>query len=227
MPPESQGPSSSHQPPNHLPPSVMPPINMTPPPDSQLSTNEDLLEPDEQELAVVRRHPIGIFGIYLETLIGLLVVTGLLFAVAPDFFNGLSSQAYQIMVAVIVLGLAILVFFLFVATYVYRQCRLLITNRSLVQILQKSLFIRKVSRLSFSNVEDVTAEQRGILASILNYGTLLIQTAGTEDNFEFKYCPRPNRYADQIIEARQRYARSLEEEHEAELAQHLHDMGLS
>jgi uncharacterized membrane protein YdbT with pleckstrin-like domain len=91
----------------------------------------------------------------------------------------------------------------------------------LVQIIQKSLFIRKISRLSFSNVEDVTAEQRGILASIFNYGTLLIQTAGTEDNFEFKYCPTPNKYADEIIEARQRYARSLEEEHEAEMAAHL------
>ena len=31
------------------------------------------------------------------------------------------------------------------------------------------------------------------------------------ENFTFPYCPRPNYYADQIIEARQRYARSLEE----------------
>jgi hypothetical protein len=62
---------------------------------------------------------------------------------------------------------------------------------------------------------------------MFNYGTLEIQTAGTEDNFVFPFCPTPNKYADQIIEARQNYARSLEEEHEAELAQHLHDMGLN
>ena len=201
----------------------MPPINM-----SQLpQVSEDLLEPGEQLVVVVKKHPIGIVGIYLEALVGLLVVFGLFLAIAPDFFNGLSNQAYKILVGVIIFGLAILVFFLFVATYVYRQSRLLVTDRSLVQILQKSLFIRKISRLSMSNVEDVTAEERGILSTILNYGTIVVQTAGTLDNFIFPYCPNPAKYADQIIEARQRYARSLEEEHEEQLAQHLHDMGLT
>ena len=214
-------PNSPH--PAHLPPSVMPPINM-----SQLpQVSEDLLEPGEQLVVVVKKHPIGIVGIYLEALVGLLVVFGLFLAIAPDFFNGLSNQAYKILVGVIIFGLAILVFFLFVATYVYRQSRLLVTDRSLVQILQKSLFIRKISRLSMSNVEDVTAEERGILSTILNYGTIVVQTAGTLDNFIFPYCPNPAKYADQIIEARQRYARSLEEEHEEQLAQHLHDMGLT
>jgi len=203
----------------------MPPINMTQP--SGLKGSEDLLEPGERLVVIVRKHPIGIIGIYIEALVGLLVVFGLFLAIAPDFFNGLSDQAYKILVGVIILGLAVLIFFLFVATYVYRQSRLLVTDRSLVQILQKSLFIRKISRLSMSNVEDVTAEERGILSTILNYGTIIVQTAGTLDNFIFPYCPNPAKYADQIIEARQRYARSLEEEYEAELAQHLHDMGLT
>jgi hypothetical protein len=225
MPPESQAPEPPHQPPDHLPASVMPPINMTQP--SGLKGSEDLLEPGERLVVIVRKHPIGIIGIYIEALVGLLVVFGLFLAIAPDFFNGLSDQAYKILVGVIILGLAVLIFFLFVATYVYRQSRLLVTDRSLVQILQKSLFIRKISRLSMSNVEDVTAEERGILSTILNYGTIIVQTAGTLDNFIFPYCPNPAKYADQIIEARQRYARSLEEEYEAELAQHLHDMGLT
>jgi len=225
MPPESQAPQPpTHQPPDHLPASVMPPINMTPP---DLKSSEDLLEPGEQLVVVVKKHPIGIVGIYLEALVGLLVVFGLFLAIAPDFFNSLSNQAYKILVGVIIFGLAILIFFLFVATYVYRQSRLLVTDRSLVQILQKSLFIRKISRLSMSNVEDVSAEERGILSTIFNYGTIVIQTAGTLDNFIFPYCPNPPKYADLIIEARQRYAKSLEEEHEVGLAQHLHDMGLT
>ncbi len=225
MPPDNQPPQPPHQPPDHLPSSMMPPINMAQP--SGMKGSEDLLEPGEQLVVIVRRHPIGIVGIYIEALVGLLVVFGLFLAIAPDFFNGLSNQAYKVLIGVIILGLAVLVFFLFVATYVYRQSRLLVTDRSLVQILQKSLFIRKISRLSMSNVEDVTAEERGILSTILNYGTIVVQTAGTLDNFIFPYCPNPSKYADQIIEARQRYARSLEEEHETELAQHLHDMGLT
>ena len=224
MQPENpQTPPLSHPPPDHLPPKIMPPINMT---QSGMSHDEDLLEPGEQLVVIVKKHPIGLIGIYIEALVGLLAVFGLLVAVAPDFFNGLSNQAYMAVVAVIIFGLAVLVFFLFTATYVYRQSRLLVTDRSLVQILQKSLFIRKVSRLSMSNVEDVSAEERGILSTMFDYGTIVVQTAGALENFIFPYCPQPSKYADQIIEARQRYARALEEEHEEELAHHLKDMGL-
>lgn len=224
QPDQPQMPPPTHQPPNHLPPEIMPPINMSA---SGMSRDEDLLEPGEQLVIVVKKHPIGIIGIYLEALIGLLAVFGLLLALVPSFFTGLSASAYRIAVAIIIFGLTILIIYLFTATYVYRQSRMLVTDRSLVQVLQKGLFIRKVSRLSMSNVEDVSAEERGILSSIFDYGTLVVQTAGTLDNFIFPYCPKPTKFADQIIEARQRYARSLEEEHEEELAHHLHDMGLA
>jgi hypothetical protein len=103
------------------------------------------------------------------------------------------------------------VLILFTATYIYKQSRLLVTDKSLVQIIQKTLFNKKVSRLSMSNVEDVSEEQRGFLASFFNYGTLTVQTAGTEDNFVFSLCPNPAKLADRIIEARQAYAKSIEE----------------
>lgn len=216
-------PTQPHHP-QHLPPGVVPPINMAP--SSGFKNTEDLLEPGEQLVVVVKKHPIGVVGIYVEALTGLLAVFGLLVLVAPDFFSGLSEQANKIFAAMIIFGLAMLVFYLFTATYVYRQSRLLVTDRSLVQVLQKSLFIRKISRLSMSNVEDVSAEERGILSTVFNYGTIVVQTAGTMDNFIFPYCPTPAKYADQIIGARQRYARALEEEHEVELAEHLRSIGL-
>jgi len=96
---------------------------------------------------------------------------------------------------------------LLISTKVYRGCRLLITDRNLVMITQRSLFNRKISRLSMSNVEDVNVEQRGVLPSILNYGILTIQTAGEIDNFIFKFCPQPNDYAQKILEARERYVK--------------------
>lgn len=58
-----------------------------------------------------------------------------------------------------------------------------------------------------SNVEDVNVEQRGIAAHLFNYGTLTVQTAGEEDNFVFSQCPNANIHAEQILEARQAYAR--------------------
>jgi hypothetical protein len=174
-----------------------------------------LLEPGEEMITVVRRHPIGIIIIYLEALLGVAALVTLAIFVAPDIFTDLSTQTNRAIVGGTIFALAMLIFVLFVATYVYRQSRLLITDRSLVQVMQRSLFIRKVSRLSISNVEDVSAEQRGILPTILNYGTLIIQTAGELDNFIFPTCPDPNKYAHIIIEARQAYAQKLEEESRA------------
>jgi uncharacterized membrane protein YdbT with pleckstrin-like domain len=95
---------------------------------------------------------------------------------------------------------------LFVMAYVYHQSRLTLTDKSCVQVIQRNLFNKKISRLSMSNVEDVNVDQRGIIASLFNYGTLTVQTAGEEDNFLFTFCPSPNLYAERILEARQAYA---------------------
>lgn len=166
----------------------------------------ELLVPGEHIVLTVKRHIIGLIIIYLEALVGVSAILALLFFVAPDI---LSDGGW--VSAIIFFGIVILVIFLFVATYVYRQNRLLVTDKNLIQINQISLFIRKIARLSMSNVEDVSADQRGILATIFNYGTLLIQTAGERPNFEFKYCPTPNHYADIVLEARQAYAEKVEE----------------
>jgi hypothetical protein len=57
-----------------------------------------------------------------------------------------------------------------------------------------------------SNVEDVNVQENGFLPTILNFGTLTVETAGEEDNFIFPMCPSPNHYAEIILEARQKYA---------------------
>lgn len=195
------------------PPAAPPP---TPPPlaGATRQRDEDMLEPGECVLTVVRRSFIGLLGIYLVATAAIVAILALVVALSPDTFNADSVNISPALSAIIVVGATLLVLILFTATYVYRQSRLLVTDRSLVQIIQKTLFNKKVSRLSMSNVEDVSEEQRGFLASFFNYGTLTVQTAGTEDNFVFTLCPNPTKLADRIIEARQAYAKSIEEERE-------------
>jgi membrane protein YdbS with pleckstrin-like domain len=185
-----------------------------PPPIGALSKNreEDMLEPGECVLTVVHRSVIGLLGIYLVAVVAVAAIAALIIILSPSTFDTSSPSISGSLSAVMILAAVLLVLILYTATYVYRQSRLLVTDKSLVQVMQKTLFIRKVSRLSMSNVEDVNEEQRGVLASIFNYGTLTVQTAGTEDNFIFSLCPNPAKLADRIIEARQAYAKSIEEE---------------
>jgi uncharacterized membrane protein YdbT with pleckstrin-like domain len=185
----------------------------TPPPLAGVSRSpeEDMLEPGEHVLTVVKRSAVGLLGIYLVATAAVLAIIGLLVALSPDTFSTDSVNISPALSGIIIVGATLLVLILFTATYIYKQSRLLVTDKSLVQIIQKTLFNKKVSRLSMSNVEDVSEEQRGFLASFFNYGTLTVQTAGTEDNFVFSLCPNPAKLADRIIEARQAYAKSIEE----------------
>lgn len=166
-----------------------------------------LLEPGEVLQNTVRRHVIGIIGIYLESLAALIALAALIFILVPSFSDHISHQDYGMIGATAVFVCGFLAVILIISTKVYRGCKLLITDRNLVLITQRSLFNRKISRLSMSNVEDVNVEQRGILPNILNYGILTIQTAGEVDNFVFSFCPDPNEYAQKILAARERYVK--------------------
>lgn len=157
---------------------------------------------------------MGIIAIYLEALAAIVAILAVVLLIAPDLFSSLTDQSQRLLMAGIVFALALLVFILFIATYIYRENKLIVTDQSLVQVLQKTLFNRKISRLSMSNVEDVNAEMKGIPATIFNYGTLVVQTAGEMENFIFPWCPNPNFYAHQILEARQSYAQKLEADKE-------------
>jgi len=195
-------------PPAQIPVPSPPPVNLQPSSPPISKSNSDMLEPGERIVTIVHRHPIGIIAIYLEALAGLIAVVVLIKVLAPSFLDNLSGQAYTLMIAIAIIVVALVALVLLVATYIYRQSRLVVSNRSLIQVIQRGLFIRKISRLSMSNVQDVTAEHKGFLATIFGYGTLTIETAGEEDNFVFPWCPTPDIYAERILEARQSYAES-------------------
>lgn len=165
-----------------------------------------LLEPDEHVLAIVKKHWAGLAGIILTTFAALIALIVLAVILGSQSSDQIDQSTYTLIMAVGVLVIGILLLILLLISYIYRQSKLTITDRSLLQVVQNGLFNRKVSRLSMSNVEDVNVQENGFLPTILNFGTLTVETAGEEDNFIFPMCPYPNRYAQIILEARQQYA---------------------
>jgi uncharacterized membrane protein YdbT with pleckstrin-like domain len=55
-----------------------------------------------------------------------------------------------------------------------------ITTARIVRIRQHGFFNREVSSFLLSRVQDVTTEVNGIFADLLGYGSVRVQTAGTE-----------------------------------------------
>lgn len=166
---------------------------------------------DEVRVADIRQHPFGLFVIYLQISVALFLALGILLILGRELLRSLGMNANGadglisfFALLVIALGLV----FMILAARIYNSHQLIITDQNITQVLQIGLFNRKVSELSMSNVEDVTAQQKGIFPTIFNYGTLKIETAGEQNNFLFNYCPNPNAYAKALLDARSQYIHS-------------------
>ena len=59
----------------------------------------------------------------------------------------------------------------------------IITNKKLIDVEQLHLFKREISVLELDKIQDVTSHVHGIMATILNYGKIHVQTAGSQREF--------------------------------------------
>lgn len=73
----------------------------------------------------------------------------------------------------------------------------IVTNERIVDIQLKGLFSRTTSETRLYRVQDVTAEMKGIGATVFDYGTVHVQTAGATGRFIFEQMPDP----DEVVRA--------------------------
>jgi len=152
---------------------------------------------DERLIWEVRKHPIGLFFIYATG--GLIAL--MMFAIFIVGASVIDTDALDLGVDVgayrsvsILIGLLIGSFSLVVAAiagYLYKNNVMLVTSDKIAQVLYRTIFDRKISQLSIGDVQDVTVTQKGILASMFNYGTIVIETAGEQQNYTFTFVPDP------------------------------------
>jgi len=152
------------------------------------------LSEHEYVISDIRRHPIGLLGpIIVTTLLVsvafLLVVDYQSFA---DIFS-LSSQAYG---GIAIMGILFAILSLiggYLAMWVYSNNRFYLTNESIIQEIQNSIFSKNEQIASLMNIEDASFSQRGPLQVILNYGSIRLSTEGSESTYRFDYVQNPKK----------------------------------
>lgn len=164
-----------------------------------------LIEFDDNEelLLEVRKHPFGLFVLLASGIAIALVLVGATFIIASSsFVSDISLDNSRPFIAFLGFILAVVVM---VATGIYVQLYrsdvVYVTNEKVAQVLYQTIFHRKVSQLNMGDVQDVTVSQRGVFAHIFNYGTLVIETAGEQQNYTFSFVPEPHETAKVIIMA--------------------------
>lgn len=156
------------------------------------------LSDGEYVISAVKRHPIGIVSIWTVVAISLLIV----FVAFPALIANqgvlgvgfqLSSQA--VASAGFVLLLLAILFMLggLIATVVYNGNRFYLTNESVMQHIQSSLFSKSEQTVSLANIEDASYRQHGIIQTLLGYGSLRLSTEGDETTYRFNFVASPQK----------------------------------
>ena len=174
-------------------------------PKQDFSQSLGRVDDDEQVLAVIKRHPFGIVKLYAQILLGLGAAAGLIYFLLPDLMGETDAPIYPLVMGAALIVVAVMVVIALIATIIYYQSSLVITDKTITQTIQTSLFSRKISQLAISSIEDVTANKNGFFPTLFNYGRLLVETAGEQENFHFDYAPHADHYAKLILEARQKF----------------------
>lgn len=147
----------------------------------------------EYVISSVRRHPIGLFAPVF--------VTGLLVAMIATFLANYQNIMELLRIVnvpnfgtVLLLGvLAILLVLMggYIAIWVYLSNRFFLTNESVIQEIQLTLFSRREQTVSLINIEDASFIQTGILQTMFNYGSIRLSTEGDETTYRFAYVANP------------------------------------
>jgi hypothetical protein len=164
------------------------------------------MRPEEQTVCEIKRHPIGIIGMYAAVGLLLLVIAVVAFGVAPGLLTNY-SRSQVMLIGLLLFAIAALIggTFLLIVHKIYWGNSWIVTNDSITQVRRISLFDKQISQLSLGDLEDITSEQDGVLAQMFHFGVLSAETAAATDKFTFPYCPKPTYYAQQILAARSRF----------------------
>lgn len=169
------------------------------------------LGPDERIITTARKHIFVLIGELLP--VGVLLAVP--FLVLPFIPESVSLSRFipseeEIIVAVsidnavIVFSLAIWTLLLWMRMFWiwidYYLDVWIITNHRLIDIEQKGFFNRNVANVRLDFIQDVTYEIRGVIASLLNFGSIEIQTAGETRHFTLHGVSHPERLRDTLVQ---------------------------
>jgi hypothetical protein len=161
-----------------------------------------VMQPGEQIVCVISRHPMGIIQQYIGATFAIIVASALVLFTVPGKASTDTQTLFYVSLFVLVL---VLVAVLGGATRVYWENHWVVTSDSLTQVVQGSLFGAQVSSLSLESLEDISVDQHGMLPRMFNYGILKAETAGDHSKFQFPFCPNPTEEARKIIDAKEKY----------------------
>lgn len=154
------------------------------------------LEKDEKVIKKVRKHwfiiTVELLGIALVGLLPLTIWAGLIIVDTPEAVANTLDNATLAIIFGSATWLLLSVMAAAMAWTHYYLDVWIITDRRIIVIDQIHFFNRKVSSFRLERLQDIKVSIRGIIATLLNFGTIRAQTASAaESNFTSYGLPAP------------------------------------
>lgn len=161
------------------------------------------LSPQEDVVFTARKHwfvfVAEVFGLLILAVIPfilLVVVTSL----NVDVTRFLPGNAVLLITSILTGWLTLVWVVLFVTWTHYYLDMIIVTDKKIVEVDQRGLFSREVSSFALDRIQDITIDTHGLLATLLDFGDIHIQTAGENREFVLRSAARPNNIKRRIIE---------------------------
>lgn len=147
-------------------------------------------EGEERIILFIRRSFItNIHWIFFGTLFLIIpLILGSILRFFPNPLPFLPHKFYFFLIAFYYLVVATYWFINFISWYFNIS---LVTDKRVIDIDFSSLVYKDVAATKINLVQDVSFSQIGAIRTFFDYGDVLVQTAGTLDNFIFESAPQP------------------------------------
>ena len=146
---------------------------------------------DEEIVAVWRRNPATFLREGVVVLIASLIILLSFRMVGASIITSLLIGLWLVFVPIYV-GIAL---------YRWWNDLYVLTTQRLVDVDQRGLFHRAVAEAPLENVQDVSFEVRGIVQTVLNYGSVLVQTASVTTQISIEGVTDPQAIQQTILRA--------------------------
>ena len=149
------------------------------------------LSEGEYVILDIKRHFIGLLIPVSITALALLAMMLLLVFYPENQSSGVPLPSFGDILIPVLLFMMLIGIGGSIAVWVYLQNQFYLTNESVIQEIQHSLFSRHEQTVSLGSIEDASFKQGGILQLIFNYGTIRLSTEGEETTYRFSYVANP------------------------------------
>lgn len=155
------------------------------------------LSEGEYVVRAMHRHPIGLF---LPMAAGTILLAAALIVltnydlIAQSFnLRGAAADPASVIIPILLFSSLILVG-MYVAYYVYFNNKFFLTNESVIQEIQDSIFSKHEQTVSLANIEDASFLQTNIIQHLFHYGSIRLSTEGEETTYRFTYVANPKEH---------------------------------